>query len=388
MKEDKKAKILAAAEMIMSQKGGSEATISEIAAKAGVGDSVIYQYFKSKEALLFSIPSERMKEVLHLLEEQLEGIRDAESRMAKMIWFHLKYNDMHPGYSRILLLECRSSKDFYATEAYKLVRNYARVLWNILTQGIEDGRFRPDLNVSLMRDIILGTLDWENLTCLASGEIVESVADFEDILFLVHAMTEPQKEVSLEKPDRILFAAEKIFADRGFTKATVNEVAKLAEVAEGTVYEYYQNKEDLLLSIALKRFENYLRELPETFEIKSPIRKLRRFIKYYFLLFLMERDFLVVFLLQIQLSKRFYGSRAFEAFQRYYQVIEGIIEEGKKDGSFRAEVNPRVFRNMFLGTFSHLALRWLIVKKDKQFDEIGELNSAVDLLLDAVTAEN
>jgi TetR/AcrR family fatty acid metabolism transcriptional regulator len=112
MKEDKKAKILAAAEMIMSQKGGSEATISEIAAEAGVGDSVIYQYYRSKEALLFSIPRERMKEVLRLLEEQLEGIRDAESRLAKMIWFHLKHNDLHPGYSRILLLECRTSKDF------------------------------------------------------------------------------------------------------------------------------------------------------------------------------------------------------------------------------------------------------------------------------------
>jgi TetR/AcrR family fatty acid metabolism transcriptional regulator len=262
------------------------------------------------------------------------------------------------------------------------------VLPDILTQGIKDGRFRPDLSVGLVRDIILGTLDWENLTCLASGEIEESVADFEDILSLVYAIIEPQKEVALEKPERILFAAENIFADRGFTKATVNEVAKLAGVAEGTVYEYYQNKEDLLLSIALKRFENYLRELPETFEMKSPIRKLRRFIKYYFLLFLMERDFLVVFLLQIQLNKRFYGSRAFDAFQRYYQVVEGIIEEGKKDGSFRAEINPRVFRNMFLGTFSHLALRWLIVKKDRQFDEIGELNSVVDLLSDAVIAKH
>jgi TetR/AcrR family fatty acid metabolism transcriptional regulator len=95
---EKKARILAAAEEIMSQKGLADSTISEIAQKAGVADSVIYQYFKGKEELLFSIPAERMKEVLDLLDEQLQGIRDPESRLRKMIWFHRRYNETPPGY--------------------------------------------------------------------------------------------------------------------------------------------------------------------------------------------------------------------------------------------------------------------------------------------------
>lgn len=384
--EDKRARILSAAEEIMSQKGLFEATISEIARKAGVADSVIYQYFKGKEDLLFSIPGERMKEVLFLLGEQLQGIRDAESRLSKMIWFHLRYNDTHPGYSRILLLECRSSKDFYVTPAYKLIRKYAGTLLEILEQGVEDGVFRADLNIRLVRDIVLGTLDWETITCQASGEIEESARDLEDIMSLVHAMITSRVEAEVNKPDRILSAAEKVFAEKGFTKATVSEIVSLAQVAEGTVYEYFENKEDLLLSIPVKRFQQYLDKLPETFQIKNPKRKLRRFIKYHFSLFLTERDFLKVFLLQIQLSKRFYGSKAFESFQRYFRVIEEIIEEGKHKGIFRSDVNSRIFRNMFLGTFSHLALRWVILGENSEMDKMQEIDQVTDLLSAAVMA--
>jgi TetR/AcrR family fatty acid metabolism transcriptional regulator len=384
--EDKKAKILRAAEEIMSQKGLAEATISEIAHKAGVTDSVIYQYFKGKEDLLFSIPGERMKEVLALLDEQLQGIPDAESRLSKMIWYHLRYNDTHPGYSRILLLECRSSKDFYGTPAYRLIRKYAGILSGILKQGVDHGLFRPDLDIRLLRDVVLGTLDWETIGCLAIGEVEESASDLENIMSLVHAMITPRGGGEVSKSDRILTAAERIFAEKGFMKAKVSEIAKLAQVSEGTVYEYFENKEDVLSSIPVKRFEQYLDQLPETFQIKSPLRKLRRFIKHHFSLFLTERDFLKVFLLQIQLNKRFYGSKAFDSFRSYFRVIEDIIEEGKAEGSFRSDVNARVFRNMFLGTFSHVALRWVILAQEGETDKMHEIYQVTNLLALAVKA--
>jgi TetR/AcrR family fatty acid metabolism transcriptional regulator len=382
--DDKRAKILAAAEEIMSKKGLAESTISEIAREARVVDSIIYQFFKGKEDLLFSVPGERMKEVLALLDEQLQGIRDDESRLSKMIWFHLRYNDTHPGYARILLLECRSSKDFYTTPAYQLIRKYAGILLNILRQGVENGQFRPDLDIRLMRDVVLGTLDLETISCLASGEIEESATDLDDIMSLVHAIITPRKESELNKAARILIASERIFAEKGFARAKISDIAKLAQVAEGTVYEYFENKEDLLLSIPIKRFEQYLDALSEVFQIKNPLKKLQRFIRYHFSLFFAERDFLKVFLLQIQLNKRFYGSKAFDSFRTYSRVIEEIIEEGKSEGSFRSDVNARVFRNMFLGIFSHLALRWVVLGKSSDIDKMQEIDRVTDLLTSAV----
>jgi TetR/AcrR family fatty acid metabolism transcriptional regulator len=193
-------------------------------------------------------------------------------------------------------------------------------------------------------------------------------------------------ENKTSKTDKILMAAEKIFAEKGFTRATISEIAQLAQVSEGTVYDYFRNKEDLLLSIPVKRFNQYLEELPETFEIKNPLRKLRRFIKHHFLLFLAERDFLKVFLLQIQLNKQFYGSKASESFWKYFRVVEEIIEEGKSEGVFRSDVNPRVFRNLFLGAFSNLALRWVILEGDYETDKMKELIQVTELLTLAVVA--
>ena len=54
--QDKKARILAAAEEVVSEKGLNDTTISDISKKAGVADSIIYQFFKGKDDLVFSIP--------------------------------------------------------------------------------------------------------------------------------------------------------------------------------------------------------------------------------------------------------------------------------------------------------------------------------------------
>lgn len=386
--EDKKEKILKAAEEIISQKGIVDTTISEIARKAEVGDSVIYQFFKGKEDLLFSIPAERENEYLSLLDEHLQGIGDAESRLSKIIWFYLRYFDTHPGYARIFFFECLSSKDFYLSRGYNVVWKFAKILLESLKQGIAEGRFNPRMDTHLVRDVILGTLGCEMLTWLGVGEIDGGVADYADIMTLVRAMVLPREQSEKSKPDMILKAAEKVFSEKGFTKAKVSEIAKLAGVAEGTVYEYFGSKEDLLLSIPARHFERYMGDLPQVFEIKSPTRKLRRFIKYFFSLFSTEREFLKVFLIQLQLSKRFYGTKEFGSFMNYFLTIEHIIEAGKAEGTFRENVNPRVFRNMFIGTFNNLALRWFILEGDRNFDKMQKIDQVTDLLCSAVTAHD
>jgi len=385
----KRGLILKSAEKIMSLKGLSDSNIAEIAKDAGITDSVIYQFFKGKEDLLFSIPGERMKDVIVHLNEHLQGIRDPESRLRKMIWFHLYYNDTHRDYARLLLLECRSNRNFYQHEAYTLIRKYAGILLSILEEGTKNQVFRPDINMHLLRDVILGVLDWENLGCLAVQETEDTVSDLENIMALITPMITIQTnlpETELNKSSKILWSAERVFAEKGYHQATITDIARLANVAEGTVYEYFKNKEDLLFSIPEHRFKNHVNRLNEVFEIRTPLRKLRRLIRYHFLLYMTQRDFLKVFLLHVQLNRGFYGSPVYETFRKYTEVIQLVIEEGKKDGSIRLDVNPRVFRNLFLGAFSHMALRWLILDKGAKTDKMEEIDELVLLLSKAVTS--
>ncbi len=382
--------ILDAAEEIMSEKGLINSSIAEIAKRAAVTDSLIYNYFNGKEDLLFSIPGRRMKEVLKDLSEQLQGIPDPISRLSKMIWFHLNFNDTYRGYASLLLLECRSSRNFYQHKAYGLIRQYAGVMIGILEDGVRRQIFRSDIYMPLVRDIIFGVLDWEGLSCLASQEIKETVPDLEHILDLILPMITFQtksENMELYKSNRILRAAESVFAEKGYIQATISEIARKANVSEGTIYEYFKNKDDLLFSIPEQRFKEHIDQLEEIFELKTPLRKLRRFIRYHFYLYMTEPNFLKVFLLHIQLSQRFYVSPVYKTFQQYTQIITDVLEEGKKAGSIRTNVNNRVFRNLFLGAFSHMALRWLILGEEAETDKMREVDGVVLLLSRAVASD-
>jgi TetR/AcrR family fatty acid metabolism transcriptional regulator len=60
-------------------------------------------------------------------------------------------------------------------------------------------------------------------------------------------------------------------------------------------------------------------------------------------------------------------------------MIKRILEEGGV-----RDVNIRIFRNMFLGAFTHMALRWFLAQSDKHFDKLEEMKEVASLLSNAV----
>jgi len=386
MMKTTKDRILEAAEALIARKGLAGTTISNVAQEAGIADSLVYKYFKGKEDLSFNVAFSRLQQAVQEFDEALQGIADSESRLGRMIWYSLRYNDRHPGYTKTLLFECRSNPGFYSSPAYDLLRKHAGLTLAILNEGVANGAFRDDIDMRLVRDIIYGTLDFETISTIASGEVDESIADFDAIMGLLRPMicrTDPPAET--DKVERLIRAAETVFARHGFEKAKISEIAQLAEISEGAVYDHFKSKEDLLLAIPLRRFQGHLHQLPEVFHITSPGRKLRRLLRYHFTLYARNWDFLKIFLLDILLNMRFYGSTAYRVFQEYVAVMEGVIEEGKSKGAFRSDVNPRVFRNMFLGAFTHMALRWIIAEKEKPYDQMKEIDRLIDLLTSAIS---
>ncbi|UCD80850.1 MAG: TetR/AcrR family transcriptional regulator [Desulfobacterales bacterium] len=382
MMSEKRQKILDAAERIMSAKGRG-ATISEISAASGVTDSVLYHYFKNKEDLLFSVAQEHLRDALEKLNEQLQGIMDPVNQLSKLIWFQLYYHDAHPDYGNLLLFECRSNKRFMIHEAYGLIKRWSAIGIEILNNGISDGSFRKDLALPIVRDAIFGLVDMENIQHLTTREQLQAHTDLDAILDLVLPMIRPEAGESVIKGDkagRILESALKVFAAKGFQNATIQEISKSASVSEGTIYEYFNNKEDLLYSILERQFHNNLNLLDELFEVRTPLRKLKRFMRYHFTVYLTQPAFVKVFLFDAIYNSGFYTSNAYQPLKQYIESIDEILDEGKEDGSIRPEINNRVFRNLFMGIFSHMALRWLFTEKGSQTDKNEEINAAIALL--------
>jgi TetR/AcrR family fatty acid metabolism transcriptional regulator len=387
---DKKFTILTAAEEIISLKGFKESTISEIASQAGVNDSVIYRYFKGKDDLLFAIIEERLKEGSALLDRDLQGLIDPKSQLRKLMWGNLWYQIAYSAYSRILLFECRPSARFYSSPAAQLLQNYVGRLNAILEQGVRERAFRGDIPLSLMRDMVVGVLDMTTIGFHELKEVEDPTYDFEEAAALIELIISPKGEAEKINPDKssiILQSAERIIANKGFRKAKMSEIAQQAGVGDGTVYEYFANKDVLLFSIPQKRFDQYLKDLSGIFHPDSLIGKLKKIIKFHFYSFLADPDFTKIFVRNLFLNKAFYRSEAYKSFRSYYKELEDVIEEGKTGGVFRPEINSRVFRNLFLGTSFHLTSRWLIDNKKSEIQMIREANELADLITEAVLTD-
>lgn len=392
-KNKKKEAILKAAQEIFSEKGLRDATITEIAKKAGVVDSIIYHYFKNKEDLLYWALSGQMEMALEELTFHFEGIMGPVSKLGKMIWFHLYMNDFNKGNARIrknLLFECRSNKDFYTHECRKTLQKYTRVLVDILRLGIDQNYFRDDINVFLVRDIIFGFLDEESLACLSAGEISETLPDFEAIMDLILNMiearngTQPQTAEKPSKADLVREAAKAVFAEKGFNKSTTIEIANRAGVAEGTIYEHYKNKQDLLFSIPRQKFQSYRKQMEAAFRSEDPLIQLRQMMWNHFLIFASDSRFLLVYFNDVKLNKQFYTNESYPQYLRYLDPLYEILEQGKQKGLFKQDLDNRIYRNLFVGAFTHMAIRWFVLDNLSPLVVMEEFTQACDLLCRAV----
>lgn len=155
----KRESIIQSAIEVFSKKDFKSASISEIAQKAGVADGTIYQYFKNKEDLFFSIPIEKTNEFRSQLELHLEGISGAFNKLRKFVWYFLYYFKANPGYGRILMLEMRVSRSFVKTRTYDFLKQSVGQVVDILTEGQKEGVIRQDTDIYILRHLVLGTLE-------------------------------------------------------------------------------------------------------------------------------------------------------------------------------------------------------------------------------------
>jgi len=155
----KGAAILRAAQHIFAKKGFQAATISDIAKKAKVSDATIYEYFSSKEELLFSIPAETIREYHEKNREILPHIQGAANKLRFLIHRHLGLYADNPDYATVVMLTLKGSRNFLKTDAYKIVQSSARNYIQVFEEGIQNGEFRSDIKPYLVRALIWGSIE-------------------------------------------------------------------------------------------------------------------------------------------------------------------------------------------------------------------------------------
>jgi TetR/AcrR family fatty acid metabolism transcriptional regulator len=164
-----------------------------------------------------------------------------------------------------------------------------------------------------------------------------------------------------KKRERILRAAVRVFARHGFYVSRVSQIAKAAGVADGTIYLYFRNKDDILISIFEDRIDALSTAVEqETAEVADPAEKLRRIIDLQLGIVRRHRDLAEVITINLRQSNRFLKQYAAPKFNRYLDLIARVVEEGQGRGIFREDVSPRVFACALFGALDGLTLTWVI----------------------------
>lgn len=169
-----------------------------------------------------------------------------------------------------------------------------------------------------------------------------------------------------EKALRIMEAATRVFARKGFYNATISDVAKVAEVAEGTIYLYFKNKDDLLISIFEHSMDFFIQEVNEELEgMEDPREKLKKFLDLHLRLVQKNPDLAQVLQIELRQSSKFMKEYEGGKFSDYLNVVRSILEEGQEKGVFRKDFEPRILRRAIFGAVDELALEWLLMSKKK-----------------------
>jgi AcrR family transcriptional regulator len=157
--EMRRKQILKAAEKVFAQKGYQESTISDVAREAKVSDATIYEYFPSKEDLLFSIPGEMTRKYKDEILKILSYVRTCGDKLRCVIQHYLWFYETHSDYASVAMLILKQNRNFLDKAAYQEVREHAQLILHLIEKGIKSGEFRSDINPYLVRATILGTIE-------------------------------------------------------------------------------------------------------------------------------------------------------------------------------------------------------------------------------------
>ncbi|MBU0970977.1 MAG: TetR/AcrR family transcriptional regulator [Proteobacteria bacterium] len=155
----RKKNIIDTATKVFAQRGFQESTITEIAKEAKVSEASIYEYFSTKEGLLFSIPAQSSETLFEVMAFHLKIIRGAANKLRAIVYLLMDSYQSNPDFAAVLMLFLKHNKKFLDTSGHHVIKEGIKQITRVIEEGIEAREFRNDLNSYLVRSMILGTIE-------------------------------------------------------------------------------------------------------------------------------------------------------------------------------------------------------------------------------------
>ena len=185
------------------------------------------------------------------------------------------------------------------------------------------------------------------------------------------------------KYHQILEAAVRIFARQGFHQSTIAQIAKEAGVADGTIYLYFKNKDDILVQFFSHRtkqvFESFREEVDRG---QTSLDKLRNLINRHLTEFQRDRNGAVVYQVETHQSSRLAEEQIKEMSQMYRDLISEIVEQGQQEGQIRKDLYVGLVKRFIIGAVDEVINTWL--HSNGEYDLVSMTEPLVDLFIKGI----
>jgi len=182
------------------------------------------------------------------------------------------------------------------------------------------------------------------------------------------------------KYHQIIDAAVIVIAEKGYHQAQVSKIAKQAGVADGTIYLYFKNKEDILISLFQEKMGEFVEKIEQVIAgKKTAAEKLLVLVENHFEMLSKDRHWAVVTQLELRQSNKDLRLKINQVLKSYLSVIDKVLLEGMDSGEFKETLDMKLARQMIFGTMDETATTW--VMKDQAYDLVALAPKIAELLL-------
>ncbi len=200
---------------------------------------------------------------------------------------------------------------------------------------------------------------------------------------MVGSQTMAKKNSSNGKYERILDGAATVFAKEGFHQATVAKIAKAAGVADGTIYIYFKNKDDILVQFFNFKTRQVFSKFREVMEQPNDaVTKLRNLIGQHFAAFQADIQMAVIYQAETRRNRPLVEKEILEMGKMYADIVTSIISQGQEEGVLSENLHRSLARRMIIGTVEDVINLW--IQSGGKYELAPLADPLVELLLSGI----
>ena len=186
-----------------------------------------------------------------------------------------------------------------------------------------------------------------------------------------------------DKYARILDAAVDVIAENGFFQSPVSKIAERAGVADGTVYLYFKNKDDVLRAAIDRIMQQFYDGIEQEFVgVTDPRKQLEVIGRRHLEMVTVNRNMAILMQTEVRQSAKFIAEFSHKHVVRYSQIVREVIRRGQEQGVFRRDLSDGLVAHCWFGAIDELLTT--AVFSGRAYDAKATTTQVMDVLLNGI----